>query len=232
MTCQEVEIILCDFARADAVELGIRCEALAHLERCPACGERFEDEKKLSEGLVALAASTIDWEAPAQVEQRLRAAFRQRHGVEPAAPRFVKSWMIGAASIGSIAAALLLFHAPAPAPPPPSPPAKAPIAVSAAAPVAAPLAPPLSVRPHGRRRPPLRRAPEVEPPALAADFVAVPQGDEWSPRDGVRLVRVEIPEAALSAFGLAVEEGRGADRVQADVMLSDDGLLRAIRFVR
>ena len=226
MTCREVEIILCDFARADAVELGIRCEALAHLERCPACGERFEDEKKLSEGLVALAASTIDREAPAQVEQRLRAAFRQRHGVEPAAPRFVKSWMIGAASIGSIAAALLLFHAPAPAPapPPPSPPAKAPIAVSVAAPVAAPLAAPLPVRPHRRRSPPLRRAPEVEPPALAAEFVAVPQGDEWSPRDGARLVRVEIP--------VAVEEGRGADRVQADVMLSDDGLLRAIRFVR
>jgi hypothetical protein len=33
-------------------------------------------------------------------------------------------------------------------------------------------------------------------------------------------------------FGIPVDPGRGPERVQADVVLSDDGLLRAIRFVR
>ena len=45
------------------------------------------------------------------------------------------------------------------------------------------------------------------------------------------LVRVELPRAALSAFGLPVNEDRNEDLVQADLLLDDDGLMRAVRFV-
>ena len=60
----------------------------------------------------------------------------------------------------------------------------------------------------------------------------VAQGDEWTPLDGGRLVRVRLPRSAMGVFGLPVDPGRDPERVQADVVLSDDGLLRAIRFVR
>jgi hypothetical protein len=65
-----------------------------------------------------------------------------------------------------------------------------------------------------------------------SDFFTVPQGDAWTPRDGGRLVRVQLPRSALRSFGLPVNEERSWEQIQADVMLSNDGLLRAIRFVR
>ena len=67
---------------------------------------------------------------------------------------------------------------------------------------------------------------------VGAEFMPVAQGDEWTPLDGGRLVRVRLPRSAMGVFGLPVDPGRGPERVQADVVLSDDGLLRAIRFVR
>jgi hypothetical protein len=67
---------------------------------------------------------------------------------------------------------------------------------------------------------------------LKTDFFAVAQGDDWTPVDGARMMRVELPKSALGVFGLPAEQGLGPERVRADVVLSDDGLLRAIRFVR
>jgi hypothetical protein len=46
------------------------------------------------------------------------------------------------------------------------------------------------------------------------------------------LVRVDLPAAALRTVGLPVAEGHLADRVQADVLLGEEGLPRAIRFVK
>jgi len=45
-------------------------------------------------------------------------------------------------------------------------------------------------------------------------------------------VRVKLPRSALLVFGLPMNEERALEQVQADVMLSNDGLLRAIRFVQ
>jgi len=67
---------------------------------------------------------------------------------------------------------------------------------------------------------------------VSTEFLPVAQGDGWTPLDGGRLVRVGLPRSAMGAFGLPVDQGRAPERVQADVMLSDDGLLRAIRFVK
>ena len=88
-------------------------------------------------------------------------------------------------------------------------------------------------------RPPRRAvrhvAREVRRPAgppAELDFLPVPQGDGWTPLDGGRMVRVGLPRTALRAFGLPINEERASEQVQADVMLSNDGLLRAIRFVK
>ena len=43
-------------------------------------------------------------------------------------------------------------------------------------------------------------------------------------------VRVELPQAALSSFGLAADDTSGT--VLADVLVGQDGLARAVRFVR
>ena len=50
--------------------------------------------------------------------------------------------------------------------------------------------------------------------------------------DGGSLVRVGLPRSALAAFGLPVNENRYLEVVQADVLLGEDGVARAIRFIQ
>lgn len=50
--------------------------------------------------------------------------------------------------------------------------------------------------------------------------------------EGGQIVRVELPHSALAAFGLPFNTERANERVKADVVLSADGVARAIRFVR
>jgi len=55
------------------------------------------------------------------------------------------------------------------------------------------------------------------------------------PMSGGRLVRLEVPRQAALAFGVDASEpapGSSASTVLADVLVGDDGLARAVRFVR
>ena len=55
------------------------------------------------------------------------------------------------------------------------------------------------------------------------------------PLSNGQVIRMEVPRRALASFGLAsidaVEAGRSGT-VLADVLVGDDGLARAVRFVR
>ena len=67
---------------------------------------------------------------------------------------------------------------------------------------------------------------------IATDFIPLVQGGRFGQSDGGHLVRVELPRSALVSFGLPVNFERAGGRVKADVLLGDDGIARAIRFVR
>jgi hypothetical protein len=67
---------------------------------------------------------------------------------------------------------------------------------------------------------------------IATDFIPLMQGARFAQGDGGRLVRVELPRSALVSFGLPVNAEAAGGRVKADVLLGEDGLARAIRFVR
>jgi hypothetical protein len=66
----------------------------------------------------------------------------------------------------------------------------------------------------------------------ATDFIPLYQAEQAAPVVTGQLVRVELPRSALSRFGLTVNSEGGAERVKADVLLGEDGMARAIRFVR
>jgi hypothetical protein len=102
--------------------------------------------------------------------------------------------------------------------------------VAAATPAPAP-APVVEIRKNSRQA---KRRPRPKPvePEIATEFLPVAADDGWTPLDGGRLMRVKLPRSALGVVGLPVDEERAPERVQADVVLSNDGLLRAIRFVR
>jgi len=44
-----------------------------------------------------------------------------------------------------------------------------------------------------------------------------------------QIVRVQMPRAALRALAASVDAGRADDPVQADLLLGEDGMARAIR---
>jgi hypothetical protein len=67
---------------------------------------------------------------------------------------------------------------------------------------------------------------------IATDFMPVAYGDNLNDFDNGRIIRVEMPRSALAQFGLPVNMERANERIKADVLIGDDGMARAIRFVR
>jgi hypothetical protein len=224
MICQEMDSMVTDLARHVAVEVEARDRVLAHVRECSRCSDRLAAEQRLSEGLLAWSAASVEEQAPPRVEERLIAAFR----CQPAPVRRDRRWLAVAAA-GSIAAAVLWFalKTPHPATPPSAPPTIA--RVEPAPPAVVPVR---EVKRNRRASHRPRRAVPSPRTEMATEFLPVAQDDGWTPLEGGRLVRVKLPRSALGLFGLPVDEERSPERVQADVMLSNDGLLRAIRFVK
>jgi hypothetical protein len=76
-----------------------------------------------------------------------------------------------------------------------------------------------------------RRVPKsaTRPREVVTDFF--PLMDPAPPFERGQLLRVELPASAMQMVGLPVREDRLADPVQADVLVGEEGLPRAIRFV-
>lgn len=67
---------------------------------------------------------------------------------------------------------------------------------------------------------------------VATEFIPLMQGAQYASAEEGHLVRVELPRTALASFGLPVNAEASGGRVKADVLLGEDGVARAIRFVR
>ncbi len=65
-----------------------------------------------------------------------------------------------------------------------------------------------------------------------AEFVPFPGADTEGPIVEATVVRVEMPLSALAAIGVPVADGRSGERVEADILLGQDGLARGVRFVQ
>lgn len=65
----------------------------------------------------------------------------------------------------------------------------------------------------------------------ATGFVPLGGADDSAPLDSGQMVRVDVPRAALAAYGLPVNAARAGETVRADVLLAHDGTARAIRLV-
>jgi hypothetical protein len=67
---------------------------------------------------------------------------------------------------------------------------------------------------------------------IATPYISLMQGYMLPMSEGGQVVRVELPRSALASFGLPVNAERINERVKADVVVGNDGIARAIRFVR
>ena len=69
-------------------------------------------------------------------------------------------------------------------------------------------------------------------PALATGYIPIGYGQPLYPEEFVQVVRISVPRSEVVQFGLPLAPDAGEDRVMADVVLGEDGIARAIRFVQ
>ena len=90
---------------------------------------------------------------------------------------------------------------------------------------------PIPVKRAGLRRPIAMRLQQATPASVASTaFYALPNAGD--PLEFGAVVRVRLPRSAMRLAGLPVNEERLAERIQADVLLGQDGTARAVRFVQ
>jgi hypothetical protein len=172
--------------------------------------------------LRSLAERDREREAPEEVETRLLAAFRQNRSKTRTRrkARTIRLAML------AVAAGITLFFAwsrPQPKPAEPMP-VQQPIAVAAGLlPVTVPMP---KATPKAR---PVRRQPREQAREIVTQFF--PLLDVAPPFERGELLRVTVPASTMRRVGLPVNEDHLTDRVYADVLVGQEGLARAIRFV-
>jgi hypothetical protein len=72
---------------------------------------------------------------------------------------------------------------------------------------------------------------DIRSDEIAADFYRLPEADSLPEVENAMVVRVQLPGSSLRLMGVPVAEERDPEAIQADVLLGQDGLARAVRLV-
>jgi hypothetical protein len=206
MNCAEFNDAVVDIARG----VDVSGEAVAHAAACEACAEALAGQQEIVRGLEMLAVEFQAERPSASVERNLLAAYRENRQVGIAARRVVAPseqrqgyWLRAAAAV------LVVFGF------------GAWLLLSSGAPESGRIAAGTS-----GRVPALPTA-----AAHAGEFVPVLGYGPVSAADSGVVVRVLLPEDAFQYFAVPVARMPGGQRFPADVLIADDGSVRAIRLV-
>jgi hypothetical protein len=253
MNCVEFEDIVADLNRAKMMNARSRAAGMAHAETCERCASRLADERALGAALKSLAASDEGKAAPASVEAALVEAFRERADLTPARRAPVRSnwprWRWIAAAVVLVAFGFIVYRAiqndAQKDDKAQTEKAQAPRPVKLEEQVAkesVESGSPNESRAQRRRRGyrPRRAKPFIidsitayaGDSEYATDFFPLAYGSDQKPMESGEVIRVQMPRSALIAFGLPVSVEQADKPVKADVLIGEDGLARAIRFVR
>ena len=185
-----------------------------------------QNHDRLGEALRCLRDHTAGKAAPEALEGELLKAFRERNAAPVQRPKRAL-WASAAIAASLVVAVAWRLSNPAPAN------VEAPRAIALdAAPAPAPQ---VTVKPAviKSRRPKRKAAPAKQyaaapkPAARQQAFIAIPYAPAFTPYDDAQVVRVNMAGASVRRLGLPAT----ADRVEADLVVGNDGLARAIRLV-
>ena len=180
----------------------------------------YDTEQRLRAAL-AEAAGTDGLRAPERVETALVAELRRRN----------RRILAGrTAAVGALAAAVMFgLFLTQPTKPVAPPPIAASATIEKFTPV--PSAPPVALNARVKRR----RAPRpVEQRVAAVDrseFIPVGPWQAMEPMERGSIIRVRLPKSSLPGFGIPVSADRWHETIPADIVLAEDGSMRAVRFV-
>ena len=184
---------------------------------------------ELQARLKALARESMR-AAPPSVEAALAAEFRRRHYRNRGRRGTWWYWAVGAAAACLLAVVgVVRFDRPSAAPHAVATVAPAPAARPAIQPDSVPVRKGLRTAARQTEKPMPATTPKARP-EIATAFIPVSYG--VGPGEPASMVRVRLPRSALLSFGLPMNAERASEPVIADVLLGEDGVARAIRFVR
>lgn len=255
MNCREFENIANDLARAKIIDAASRAAGIAHAENCGSCASRLADEGALSAGLKSLAAIDEGNAAPARVEAALLGAFRAQTALRIERQAHVQSkswarWALAAAAATLIAFGFIVYRAIRNEPrknddtftaKPKSPPQAIKLEEQIVKENVA--TEPSHISREARPRPGVRKRPAKpfiidsmttyeKDSEYATEFFPLTYGGDQKTIERGEVIRVQMPRSALIRFGLPVNVERADTLVKADLLLGEDGLAHAIRFVR
>jgi hypothetical protein len=208
-------------------------------------------DERILEALRAVTDEDRGLQAPAEVERRVTRGFRAHFSRR----RRALGWAVAAALAAGIVLATVMVTRLKPTQAPPRSPERIdaraqPPALSAAKPAPAPAAEkkvrrvsraaagtgPARGAGLARQAKAERERIAAQVPAAAEDADAVtefyPLVDPAPPFGRGQLLRVRLPASAMRLVGLPVREDRLAEPVQADILIGEEGMARAIRFAR
>ena len=247
MFCLDFEKIAGDLAAGRLMEAGKRERALRHASECSACALWLNAERTLEAGLRALVEGAEEGQAPPHLKLALRAAFDRQVKAAPvpisapARSRNLALWRLAAAALILFTIALLQGAAPpnskmdviggrSPAPREQSPqriiePDKQEQKIETH------VAKVMSTKRHTRRRA-VTSDDVARNDETVTDYIPLTYLADATAVESGTVLRVELPPSALIAVGLPAPVERTDSRVKADVVVGDDGVARAVRFVR
>ncbi len=179
-------------------------------------------EERIVQALRALAHHDRELQAAPETETLLIRGFRKQR----ARRRWRWIAVAGAAAACLVVAALVMNYGTARQ----SSPVRPPVALSnpETPEVAAAPEPVIVTAPQRVRRP--RTVGRRAPREAVTDFF--PWMDSALPFERGQLLRVELPAGVMRSVGLPVHDDHLGDLIQADVLVGEEGLPRAIRFVK
>jgi hypothetical protein len=259
MNCREFEDTINEMVHAKMIDAASRAAGLSHAEICERCAARLADERALTEGLKSLAASDEGKAAPASVEAALLEAFRAPAPNRIARHLSVQSgswprWTLTAAAAILIAFGFIVYRAIPNEPQknnkvvkenPPAPQPSVNLEEKVVKENVEPEPRRGSLAPQSHHGNQLRHGRILIRDSINAydndgeyttDFYPLSYSDDQKPMESgavirLQVIRVQMPRPALIAFGLPVNVERADVPVKADLLVGEDGLARAIRFI-
>jgi len=217
MTCEEFTMT--------GLELGLSPDdgplevaAREHLRNCPHCASLYENWQALRDDLHALGIESRELEAPSRVEMRLRQQFRIKHGtMRTRRTAAIAAWALAAAAVLVGAISWINWHHQEDLNPSSRQNVLTATGASASNSVSAEATAPAAME-----------LGDIVVAANSGDFALLPGVIPPSLEDAT-VVHVQMQRSSLTALGLAVNEEQGADWIQVDLLVGDDGVPQAVR---
>jgi hypothetical protein len=215
----------CDFFR-DVVDELVRSQVsdadskaclLDHAQDCADCGIRLREAQEVSAGLKALSAADARQQAPARVEAALLGDLREQTRVRSARRR--GKWL-AAAAVALAAGASVWLHQYRHNP-------------QASAETATPtVSKSVQFEPTGPSSVSSRMkaaVTEAAPSTQDSGFILLPYGQDAPSLGRAEIVRVAVTPAALASMGVPVPDPSADTYLEAEFIVGEDGVPRAIR---